>query len=64
MPLNRPETLTEKRRAASLARKSFAPGGKHWGKKRCPCGAETLRRALARWPARAGKCPKCPVPVG
>ena len=43
-------TLSEKRRAASLARKKFGAGaGRPLSrKKRCPCGANTAKRAKAR----------------
>ncbi len=42
--------LSAKRRAASLARKTFAagPGRPKSAKKRCFCGAQTLKRAYAR----------------
>jgi hypothetical protein len=42
-------TLSEKRRAASLARKTFSGGhGKRSKKIRCECGQMTAKRALAR----------------
>lgn len=45
------EALSTIRRAASLARKTFA-GGKNGGRKakgpRCACGAMSAKRALAR----------------
>jgi len=62
------ETLAQKRRRAAMARKTKSGGkGNRGGGRprdptvdRCPCGAQTLRRALARWPAQAGFCPECP----
>lgn len=47
-----PDDLSAKRRAASLARKTFAGGRKLSRKKRCACGSMTARRAKAR----AHKC--------
>jgi hypothetical protein len=42
-------TLSEKRRAASLARTTFSGGhGKRSKKIRCECGQMTAKRALAR----------------
>ena len=57
IPASREETLSEKRRRASLSRRTFSggPGGAREGagrprsrKKRCPCGVMTLKRAKAR----------------
>ena len=42
------DDLSAIRRAASLARKTHAGGRKRSKKKRCPCGANTLKRAFAR----------------
>jgi hypothetical protein len=51
------ETLSEKRRRASLSRKKRSGGSGKWfrgggrprsDQPRCPCGAMTLRRAIAR----------------
>lgn len=51
--------LSAKRRAASLARKSFGagPGKPRSRMKRCACRAMTLKRALAR----GHKCEIAPI---
>jgi hypothetical protein len=41
-------TLSDIRRAASLARKTRSGGRPRSRKKRCPCGEMTARRAKAR----------------
>jgi len=56
-------TLSDIRGLASLSRKTFGggrpPGSGRKPVARCLCGDTTLSRALRRWPARGGKCPKC-----
>jgi hypothetical protein len=45
---SRPEHLAAVRRAASLARQTFAGGRPRSRQKRCACGAMTAKRAKTR----------------